>query len=59
MASATEMAAAAAQSNAKRILLPFNHCDNIVVGISDYNVTAFIQDAVAKVSAMTVCKAKS
>ena len=46
------MALAVAQSNAKRILIPFNHCDNIVVGISDYNVTAFIQDAVNKVSEM-------
>lgn len=46
------MALAVAQSNAKRILIPFNHCDNIVVGISDYNVTAFIQDTVNKVSEM-------
>ena len=27
------MALAVAQSNAKRILIPFNHCDNIVVGM--------------------------
>ena len=44
------MALAVAQSNAKRILIPFNHCDNIVVGIHDYNVTAFIQDAVDEVA---------
>ena len=40
------MALAVAQSNAKRILIPFNHCDNIVVGIHDYNVTSLIQEAI-------------
>ena len=44
------MALAVAQSNAKRILIPFNHCDNIVVGIHDYNVTALIQEAIAEVT---------
>ena len=44
------MALAVAQSNAKRILIPFNHCDNIVVGIHDYNVTALIQEAIDEVT---------
>lgn len=44
------MALAVAQSNAKRILIPFNHCDNIVVGIGDYNMTALIQEAVDEVA---------
>lgn len=30
-----EMAVAVAQSNAKRILIPFNHCDNILVGVQE------------------------
>ncbi|MCR4573713.1 MAG: DUF3842 family protein [Lentisphaeria bacterium] len=40
------MALAVAQSNARRILIPFNHCDNIVVGIHDYNITSLIQEAI-------------
>lgn len=44
------MALAVAQSNAKRILIPFNHCDNIVVGIGDYNMMALIQEAVDEVA---------
>ena len=44
------MSLAVAQSNAKRILIPFNHCDNIVVGIGDYNMTALIQEAIDEVS---------
>ena len=44
------MALAVAQSNAKRILIPFNHCDNIVVGIGDYNMTALIQEALDEVT---------
>lgn len=44
------MSLAVAQSNAKRILIPFNHCDNIVVGIGDYNMTALIQEAIDEVT---------
>ncbi|MBR6057271.1 MAG: DUF3842 family protein [Victivallales bacterium] len=40
------MALAVAQSNARRILIPFNHCDNIVVGIHDYNITSLIHEAI-------------
>lgn len=38
-----KMANAVAQSSAKRILIPVNHCDNIVVGVSDLNITKLIQ----------------
>ncbi len=44
------MALAVAQSNARRILIPFNQCENIVVGISDYNTTRLIQMAVAELT---------
>lgn len=44
------MALAVAQSNAKRILIPFNHCDNIVVGIHDYNMAVLIQEAMDEIS---------
>ncbi len=39
------MACAVAQSRAKRILIPINHCDNIVVGVSNLNTGKLIQDA--------------
>ena len=32
------MAQAVAQSRAKRILIPVNHCDNIVVGVENLNI---------------------
>ena len=41
-----KMALAVAQSDAKRILIPFNHCDNIIAGISDLSVGRLIQSAV-------------
>lgn len=37
------MANAVAQSNARRILIPINHCDNIVVGVADLNIAKLIQ----------------
>ena len=37
------MANAVAQSSAKRILIPINHCDNIVVGVADLNIGRLIQ----------------
>ncbi len=37
------MANAVAQSDAKRILIPINHCDNIVVGVEDLNIGKLIQ----------------
>ena len=40
------MAKAVAQSSAKRILIPINHCDNIVVGVSDLNIKKLIQDVI-------------
>ena len=30
-----KMALAVAQSDAKRVLIPFNHCDNVIVGVND------------------------
>ena len=43
------MAVAVAQSPAKRVLLPFNFCDNIVVGVADYNVGRLVQSAVEEI----------
>ena len=41
------MAAAVGQSSAKRVLIPFNHCDTIVVGVSNLSIGALIQETVA------------
>lgn len=43
------MAVAVAQSPARRVLLPFNFCDNVVVGVADYNVAHLVQSAVAEI----------
>lgn len=40
------MAMAVAQSPAKRILIPINHCDNIVVGVDDLSVGKLLQDVI-------------
>ena len=42
-----KMAAAVARSGAKRILIPFDHCDNIVVGVRDAGMKALVQEAVS------------
>ena len=44
-----KMAIAVAQSNAKRILIPFNHCDNVIVGISDFSTASLIQSAIDEI----------
>lgn len=43
------MAAAVAASRAKRILIPFSHCDNIIVGVSNFNTGVLIQSAVEEI----------
>ena len=47
------MAAAVGQSRAKRILIPFNHCDNILVGVPNTSVSALLQEAVDVVRQLT------
>ena len=44
-----KMAAAVAQSAAKRILIPFNHCDNIIVGVPDFSPSALIKMAIEEI----------
>ncbi|HHT26441.1 MAG TPA: DUF3842 family protein [Firmicutes bacterium] len=46
------MATAVGQSNAKRILIPVNHCDNIIVGVPDLNVGKLVQNAIDVVLAL-------
>ena len=40
------MANAVAQADAKRILLPFKNCDNVIVGVSDYALVNLIRQAI-------------
>lgn len=47
-----EMAAAVARSSAKRILIPFNHCDNVIVGVANFNTGALIQGALEEIKKM-------
>lgn len=38
------MALAVGQSSAKRILIPVNHCDNLVAGVSNFSVGALVDN---------------
>lgn len=40
------MAMAIGQSCAKRLLIPVNHCDNIVVGVPDLSVSRLVKDVI-------------
>ncbi|MCD8381230.1 MAG: DUF3842 family protein [Lachnospiraceae bacterium] len=44
-----KMAVAIGQSAAKKILIPINHCDNIVVGVSEFNITRLLQEVLEEV----------
>lgn len=46
------MAIAVGQSEAKRILIPINHCDNIIVGVPDLSVSKLVQNAVDEITAL-------
>lgn len=46
------MSAAVGQSRAKRILIPVNHCDNYIVGISDLSMARLIDCVVEEVEKM-------
>ncbi len=50
------MAAAVAQSSAKKVLIPFNHCDNIIVGVSDFNVGRLVHSAVEEIKKSVQCE---
>ena len=52
------MAAAVCQSSAARVLIPINHCDNIVVGVPDQPIGQLVAAAAQKVKELveTPCK---
>ena len=43
------MAAAVCQSPARRVLVPINHCENIVVGVPDQPIGQLVAAAAQKV----------
>ena len=42
------MAAAVGGASAKRVLVPFNHCNNVIVGVADLSVSELIRLAMAE-----------
>ena len=48
------MAAAVGQSRAKRLLIPMNHCDNMVIGVPDLNISRLVQKAVEEIGGAIV-----
>ena len=46
------MAVAVSQSSAVRILIPMNLCDNVIAGIAGLPLSALVQDAVERVTAL-------
>lgn len=42
------MANAVAQSDARRLLIPVSHCDNVVVGVNTLNIGKLIQAVIAE-----------
>mgnify|MGYP002623638348 CR=1 FL=1 len=48
-----KMAVAIAQSNAVRILIPINKCDNRIAGYTNSSLTSLIQDVADKVKELT------
>lgn len=44
-----EMATAVSRARAKRILIPVNHCDNIIVGVGELGMGKLIQDVIAEI----------
>lgn len=47
-----KMAVAVGKSNAVRILIPLNKCDNIIAGVQNLNTGALINDAVSRLRAI-------
>lgn len=46
------MALAVGQSNARRLLIPVNHCDNFIVGVSDFALGKLIEGVISEIRKM-------
>ena len=49
------MATAVGRSQAKRILVPVNHCDNYIVGVTDLSMTKLVDGVVTEVGKLSGC----
>ena len=47
-----KMAIAVGQSNATRILIPMNHCDNFTVGVAEVPLGKLIEGAIGQIQAL-------
>jgi len=47
-----KMSVAIGQADAKRILIPINHCDNVVAGVSDLNIKVLINSVVDELASL-------
>ena len=52
-----QMAVAVGQSNASRILIPVNKCENLVAGVPNLTVSALIEDTLLKLQTIIDKKA--
>ena len=50
-----KMAAAIGQSNARRILIPVNHCNNYIVGVPDLSLARLIDGVVKEIEKYVLC----
>ena len=48
-----KMALAVGQSTAKKLLLPVNHCKNMIVGVGDLNLRSLTEEAVRMLEGLT------
>jgi len=48
-----KMAVAVGQSSAKKILLPVNKCNNIIIGVDGKTTSELIDDAIAKIKSIS------
>ena len=48
-----KMAVAVGQSPAKKILMPVNKCNNIIIGVDGKTTSELIEDAIAKIKAIS------
>lgn len=48
-----DMARAVGQSNARRILIPVSHCDNIVVGVQTFGIRELVGEVISELRKIT------
>lgn len=51
-----EMAKAVAQSNATRLLIPINRCENIIIGVEKPNLSSMVDKLVEQIAALDTKK---